>query len=55
MRADYLPTKMPSYLKSKVKGGVLPASMPEVAMKALSIRGAGKVITSSTKTGKQGE
>lgn len=47
MRTDYLPTKMPGYLKGKVKDGVLSASVPEVAMKALASRGTAKIVTSA--------
>jgi len=51
MRTDYLPTRMPNYLKSKVKDGVLAASVPEVAMTALSNRGGAKIITSTKPRG----
>jgi len=35
MRTDYLPSKLPGYLAGKVKKGILPASLPALAIDAL--------------------
>ena len=45
MRADYLPSKLPGYLAGKVKKGLLPASLPALAIDALNRGRTAKIIS----------